>query len=175
MNEVQSSFLYWTPIINSLLTRGTWCTTESSHLFGWVLWHCNGGSEEDKVFQGSGIEGVLQKRASVWKLMFIAQPTPLLEQHPKQREILPKKKLYRVAPSPLHFPEWWDISLKLRSTPQWPLRGNTYILSCLSGRAGNIPPSSSILFHAQSLWGPSKLFLRACFPLSSANLMKQKL
>lgn len=155
MNEVQSSFLYWTPVINSLLTQGTWCTTETSHLFR-VLWHCHGGSEEDKVFQGSGIDGVLQKRISVWKLMIIAQPTPWLEQHPSKGKFYPKRNC-RVAPPPLCISQsWWDISLKLRPAAQWPLRGNTNILRWLPGRVGNISPSSSILLHVKVFGDPQK-------------------
>lgn len=50
------------------------------------------------MFQGSGIEGVLQERALCMKAD--VHSTPLLERHSKQREIFPTKKLHRVAPSP---------------------------------------------------------------------------
>lgn len=56
------------------------------------------------MFQGCGIEGVLQESP---RMKADVHSTPLLEQHPKQREILPKKKLHRVAPSPLCISQSW--------------------------------------------------------------------
>lgn len=123
-----------------------------------------------RCFKAEELKEYCKREPSVWKLIFIARPTLLLEQHPKQREILPKKKLYKVAPSPLCISQSWrDISLKLRST----LRGNTYTLSCPPGRTGTMPPSSSTLLHVKDFGDPQKFSIELL--LNSVNPVKPKL
>lgn len=124
-----------------------------------------------RCFKAVELKEYCKREPSVWKLMFIARPTPLLEQHPKQREILSRKKLYRVAPSPLCLSQsWWDISLEL-SSGLWE-RTHTSWLPPWEGWE-----HTSFLFHlapCQSLWGPSKFFHRTSFPLTSATPVKPK-
>lgn len=157
MNELQISVLYLTLVINSLLRQGTWYKIVCSHLFRCLLWHSNEELKKTRWFKAVELKDYCKRDHSVWRLMFIARPSPLLEQDAKQRENFTPKKHCRVAHSSLCISQtWWDISLKLWSNPKWPLRGNIYVLSCLPGRTVNIPPPSSALLHVKVFGDPQE-------------------
>lgn len=126
-------------------------------------------------FKAEELKEYCKREPSVWKLMFITQPTPLLEQHSKQQEILLEKKTYRVAPLPFCISLSWRHFIKAQV--------NSPVASEREHIHPQLPPwedweQTSFLFHlapCQSLWGPSKIFHRPSFPLSSANSVKSKL
>lgn len=75
---------------------------------------------------------------------------------PKQREIIPKKKLQGSSSTSLHFPELVRHFIKAQASCPVASEGNTNILRWLPGRVGNISPSSSILLHDKVFGDPQK-------------------
>lgn len=156
MNELQSSFLYITPVINSLLRQGTWYKRTCSCFFRLVLWHSDEGAKEYQGSPPSGIKGVLQRRPFCMKAGVHTTTQPFAWAGCRGK-IAPEKKHYRIAHSLLCITKsYGNISLRVGSTPWWPLRGNVHLLSCFPGRTVSTPPTSSALLCVKVVGDPQE-------------------
>lgn len=132
--------------------------------------------KEKRWLKALELKDCCKRDHSLWRLMFIVWPGPLLEQDAKRRENFTQKEtLPGSSFTSFHLPElmrhFTEARVNILMTserecvrpepPPWEGSEQTSTLLCLAS--------------CQGLWRPTGIFQRATFSLTSANLVKPKL